>query len=137
MKRPNENESENVEFWIKDDILFCKFNQTDCHISVDTAKTYILKIEKLTKGQPLPFLIDARDFTGNFSPNAAKTLAKSTIIKAMTLHAFVVNTLHNKFLVASYSRIYLKNPNVQIFESFDDALAACIESKNKLYANPN
>ena len=55
----------------------------------------------------------------------------------MTLHAFVVNTLHNKLLVASYSRIYLKNPNVQIFESFDDALAACIESKNKLYANPN
>lgn len=135
MKRPNKNESENVEFWIENDILFCKFHQSDCHLSEDNAKTYLQKIEQLTQGQPLPFLIDARNFIGNFSPNAAKTFTESHIIKSLTLHAFVVNTLHTKLLVASYDRIYLKNPNVQIFESFDEALDACVESKNIFYAS--
>lgn len=129
------DQSEKVKFWIENDILFCRFNQVDCYLSADNAKSYIYQIEKMTEGKYMPFIIDVRNFIGNFSPTAAKIYTKSPILKNITVRAFVADTLNGKLLIASYNRLYLKESHVHVFNNMETALAYCIESKNKFYAD--
>lgn len=135
MSTPILDKIEEVKFWIEKDILLCRFNKPDFYISVDNAKTYLSKIEQLTEDKPMPIVVDIRKFVGNFSPIAAKLFAESPILKNILLHTFVADTLNGKLLIASYSRIYLKDADVHVFSNMDAALAYCTESLNKLHAN--
>lgn len=130
MTMPILDQSEKVIFWIENDILFCQFNQSDCFLTEDSAEAYLLKIEKLTAGKPMPLLIDIRNFIGNFSPIAAKFFADSLIIKKFVIaQAFVINTLHSKLLIGSYKRLFAQDAHVQVFADTETALAFCEESK--------
>ncbi|OBX23094.1 MULTISPECIES: DUF7793 family protein [Bizionia] len=131
MSVPILNYSKKVEFWIENEILFCKFNQADCYLTIESAEAYLLKILKLTEGKPRPLLIDIRNFTGNFSPLAAKFFTESSILKHFVIaQAFVVNTLNGKLLIGSYKRLFAQGAHVQIFGDTETALAFCMESKN-------
>jgi len=128
--------SKKVIFWIENDILFCKFNRIDCYLSEAVARLYLSKIENLVKDKPMPFIIDLRNFVGNFSPKAAKLIANSQVIKNnITKQAFVANSLHSKLLVGSYVRIYVTTVNVKIFNDVEKALAYCLESKTEFDAS--
>lgn len=135
MNLPTLKPSKKENCWIEEDILFCKFNQLDCYLSESVAKVYLSKIEDLVNNKPMPFIVDLRNFVGNFSPKAAKLIAESPIIEnSITTQAFVANSLHSKLLVGSYVRIYVNTVHVKIFNTVEKALAYCLESKNKFDA---
>lgn len=130
MNTPAPNRTKEKEFWIENDILCCKPNQIDCYLTEDSVKAYISKIEEISEGKPMPFLIDIRRFVGNFAPSAAKMFAdSSTSKKNIITLAFVVDTLNGKLLLGSYKRIYGSEQNIRIFSQIETALAYCVESK--------
>ncbi|WP_417199896.1 hypothetical protein [Bizionia sp.] len=137
MNTPILDPSAKVTFWIENDILFCRFNQIDSYLSVANAKSYIAQIEEITNGKMMPCIIDVRKFIGNFSLTAAKIFTESSILKNITVHAFVADTLNGKLLISSYNRLYLKATYVHIFNNMEAALEFCIQSKNTLDANKN
>lgn len=129
------NRTEEVDLWIDNDILCCKPVQVNYYLTEDKVKVCIAKIEEISEGKFMPFLIDVRKFVGNFSPSAARIFAESSITKEnIIVQAFVVDNLNGKLLLGSYKRIYGKEKNIKIFSHIETALAYCIESKNKFYA---
>lgn len=130
MNPPILDQSEKVIFWIENDILFCRFNQSDCYLSAANAKTYVSQVEEIIKGKRLPCIIDVRKFIGNFSLTAAKIFTKSSIIKNITVHAFVADTINAKLLIASYNRLYLKATHFHVFEKMETAIEFSIQSQN-------
>ncbi|EGV42245.1 hypothetical protein BZARG_587 [Bizionia argentinensis JUB59] len=124
------NKLDTVKFWIENDILFCKFNQLDYYFSEDEARFFLTKIEKLTKGNPMPCVIDARQFVGNFSPSAAKLFTASPIIENILVHAFIADTFNVKLLIGSFIRIFGQKAHMQIFNTPETALEYCIIAKN-------
>ncbi|TYB79071.1 DUF7793 family protein [Bizionia myxarmorum] len=128
---------ESVKFWIENDILFCNFNQNDYHWSEDDAKSQVSKIEELTKGKRMPFVIDARGFTGNFEPNAAKIFAGSSMLSILSFRVFIADTLHGKLLISSYSRIYAPDIHIEVCTTKAEALAYCAKSLKIYNANNN
>lgn len=138
MKMPTLEPSEKVKFWIENDILFCKFNQADCYLSEVAAKAYLSIIKEKVKGKPMPFIIDIRNFVGNFSPTAIKIFSDSLFFKTHIIsQAFVVNTLQSKLQIGSYIRIFVQDAQVEIFDGMETALAYSIESRNKFNSNRN
>lgn len=120
---------------IENGILFSELIQPDYFFNDDSALACIRKVEKITGGKPMPFLIDIRKFVGNFSPSAAKIFADSPILKRILItEAYVVDTLNGKLLISAYKRIYGQETPIQVFDNLETALAYCIESKNKYYA---
>ncbi len=131
------DQSEKVIFWIENNIMFCRFNQIDCHLSVKNAEYYLSQIEKISQGKHLPLIIDIRKFKGTFAPHAAKIFSESAILKNITLHAFVADTLNAKLLIASYNRLYLKAMQVHICKSMEEARALCNQFKMTSDAGSN
>lgn len=128
---------ESVTFWIENDILFCNFNQNDYHWSEDDAKSQVSKIEELTRGKRMPFVIDARGFTGNFEPSAAKIFAESSMVSNIWFRVFIADTLHGKLHISSYSRIYAPDIHIEVCNTKAEALAYCAKNLKKLNANNN
>ncbi|MCX7550972.1 hypothetical protein [Xanthomarina sp. F2636L] len=123
---------------IENGILFSELIQDDYFFNDDNAFACIRKVEELTEGKPMPFLIDVRKFVGNFSPSAAKIFANSPVLKRILINqVFVVDTLNGKLLINAFKRIYGQETPIQVFENIETAFAYCIESKNKFYANNN
>lgn len=135
MERNVLNQSESSKLSIENGILFCKLNHTDCYLSEDRILSYISQIEEITNGEPMPFVIDIRKFVGNFSPAAAKIFSDSPISKSIITQVFVADTLNGNLLIGSYRRLFATNANVEIFNQMDEALAYCVELKNKFYAD--
>ncbi|MEO8934085.1 MAG: hypothetical protein ABI295_07235 [Xanthomarina sp.] len=138
MKNLSLEKSGKVKFWIKNGVLLCEISDINCRLTEEKIKTYIREIEILTKGKPMPFLIDIRNFVGNFSISAAKLFAKSPVLKKTRIsEAFVADTLNGKLLINSYKRIYDPETFFQVFNTVEDAFEFCIESKNKFHARQN
>jgi hypothetical protein len=129
------NQFESSKLSIENGILFCTLNHTDCYLSESRILTYLSKIEEITKGKPVPFVIDVRKFVGNFSPTAAKLFADSPILKTIISQVFIADTLNGKLLISSYSRLFGNNANIRIFNQMEAALAYCVESQNLFYAD--
>lgn len=126
------NYCETLSFWVDNNILFGKLNQTNCYLTDEAVEVYLSKIEFLTQGTPLPFILDIGKFVGNFSPSAAKLFGASPISKSGIINqAFVANTLNGKLLVRSYMRIYGQEADIKIFEQVESAVAYCIEAQKK------
>ena len=84
-------------FWTNSlGILFCEFKNKDTYLTleVDTVEKYEQAIFTLSQGKAMPFLIDIRDCIGNFSTEAAKLFANSSIFKSVRVsEAFVINSI--------------------------------------------
>lgn len=138
MDTPTLNQFEHVEFWTDNGILCCRSNKSDCYLTVTKINAYLSRIEKVTDSKPMPFLIDIRNFTGNFTPDAAKMFVDSPILKKNIItQAFVVDNLNGKLVTSSYKRIYGTEANIQIFTQLETAFAYCVETKNRYYAVEN
>lgn len=130
------NPSEKIEFWIEHDLLFCKLNPIDCYLTEAIVRTYLLKIEIISRGKPMPLILDFRKFVGNFSPEAAKIFAGSSISKrCINAQAFIIDSLNGKLLVNSYIRIYGDELNVRIFDQKESAIEYCLENQKRLYVD--
>lgn len=128
--------SGSAQLWIENGILFCKLNHTDCYLTENRILTYLSKIEEITKGKPMPFVIDVRKFVGNYSPEAAKTFSDSSISRNFIIaQAFVADTLNGKLLISSYRRLYGQDADIRIFGQMELALAHCVESQIKFYVD--
>lgn len=137
MEKNVPNHFESGKLSIEDGILFCKPNQTDCYLTENRILKYLSKIEEITEGEPMPFVIDIRKFVGNFSPEAAKIFADSPVSKNIITQVFIADTLNGKLLISSYRRIFGNNADIRIFNQMEAALAYCVESQNKFYADKN
>lgn len=131
------NHFEGARLSIENGVLFYKLKQSDCYLTENGVRAYLSKIEEITKGKPIPFVIDIRKFVGNFSPEAAKIFADSPISKNIITQVFVTDTLNGKLLISSYRRIFGNDANIRIFSQMDAALAFCEESQKKFYADTN
>lgn len=130
------NQLKQGKFWIEDDILFCELNQVNCFLTEANAKAFLFEIDRMIQDYPIPLVIDARKFVGNFSPDAARLFADSSILqRCITIQAFVADTLNAKLLVGSYSRIYGDNAHIKIFNKIDSAITYCLDFKNKFYVS--
>lgn len=129
-----QNRCENVKFWIDNDLLFCELNHKDCHLTENQVIAYLFRIEEITGGKAMPLIIDIREFFGNFSPEAAKSFADSSISKScLIVQAFITDTLNGKLLVGSYIRIYGNDTNIKIFDQMEAAVAYCLQSQKEFY----
>lgn len=131
------NHFEGAKLSIENGVLFYKLKQTDCYLTENRIRAYLSKIEEITEGKPMPFVIDIRKFVGNFSPEAAKIFASSPISKKIITQVFIADTLNGKLLISSYRRIFGNDANIRIFNQMEPALAHCVESQNKFYADKN
>lgn len=126
------NPAESSKLWIDDGILFCEFNHSDRFLTEDRVTKYLSKIETITNGKAMPFVIDIRKFAGNFSPEAAKAFANSaTSRNCIIVQAFVANTLNGKLLIGSYRRLFGLKATIRIFDQIEPAVAFCVESQKK------
>jgi len=102
--------SENAIFWLQNEaIIFCKLTNLDSSLKLDykTAQSYIDAIVLLTKGSPMPLVVDLRYMKGTFTISAAQLLSKTFASTSLiTCEAYVVNSLSIKLLVHSYKRLF-------------------------------
>ena len=128
-----------AKFWTdRNDILYCQINSDNPKYKLDSniVKLYINAIVKLCGGKAMPFLIDARDSRGTFSPAAASLFSNATELSELKIsEAFIINSIGSKLLIRSYKRIYDPITPHSIFNDMVTALEYCIETKNKFYGS--
>lgn len=118
------NRSKKVSFRIENDLLFCELDHLDCYLREDQVIFFLSKIEKITEGKPMPLIIDIRKFVGNFSPEAAKLFANSSISKkCISAQAFIICSLNGKLLINSYIRIFGEEANIKVFDQMESAIS--------------
>ncbi len=121
-------------FWTDSDgILYAKIGTTDINKRLDynTAMSYVEAIANLSKGRPMPLLIDLRNAKGTFSNAAAQLLSRKFKTMPFVLcEAFVVNSLSIRLLVNSYKRIFDPNSPFELFKTVAAARAYCLNFKN-------
>lgn len=122
-------------FWTKGNgILFGKIRNLNSNQKLDakTAQQYLDTIAELSKGAPMPFLIDLRDIRGTFSSEAAQLLAKSfNKLTNIVYEVYVVNSLPISLLVQSYKRIYHTKIPFIICNDMDMAQKHCLKHKSE------
>ena len=123
-----------AKFWIGEEgILHCKLSNSNMDKKLDykTAQLYLEAIETLSKGRPMPLLIDLRSTKGTFSSAAAQLLAKSwDNMPSVLCEGYVVSTLSVKLLVQAYKRIYKTKIPFGIFNNLNKATEYCLSHNN-------
>lgn len=128
----------NSKFWTDGGILYCQFRNKNANykFEANTVALFIHAIDKLCKGQPMPFLIDSRDSLGVFTRESANLLANSpTLIKLRISEAYVFNTIGIKLVIASYKRIYEPRTPFSVFNNLESAKQYCVEAKSDFYGS--
>lgn len=122
-------------FWTKGNgVLFGKIRNFNSQHQLDsrTAQLYLDTIADLSKGTPMPFLIDLRDVKGTFSSEAGLLLAKSfNNLSHIIYEVYVVNSLSISLLVQSYKRIYHTKTPFIICNDMEEAQEHCLEYKTR------
>lgn len=126
------------KFWTDNGVLYCQFRNENANykFELDTVKLFIKVIDKLCNGEPMPFLVDSRDFQGVFTREISNLLATSPIlVKLRISEAFVLNSIGIKLVITSYKRIYEPITPFCVFSDMEAAKKYCIETKNKFYGS--
>ncbi len=119
------------------EILVCKISNLNAYNKLDykVAQRYLEAIVKLSKGKPLPIIVDLRDTKGTFSIAAARLLSKSFNSGAFIVsEAYVVNSLSINLLVHSYKRLFYSKIPFAIFKNVPKAEEYCLSTKMNLCA---
>ena len=99
------------------------------------AQLYLETIGKLSKGEPLPIIIDLRDTKGTFSIAAAQLLSKSFNSGAfISSEAYIVNSLSINLLILSYKRLFDSKIPYAIFKKVSKAEEYCLMNKTIICA---
>lgn len=131
--RNNEIELNKTKIWTNaKGILFCEFKNTESFLTLgaDLVEKYEKAISTVSQGKSMPIVIDIRDTQGNFSAEAAKLFANSSVFKKVRIsEAYVINSINTKLLINTYKRIFEPNTPFEIFKDFDEALAYSVNTK--------
>ncbi|WP_339712851.1 hypothetical protein [uncultured Kriegella sp.] len=118
-------------------ILFCKISNLNAYNKLDykVAQRYLEAIFKLSKGEPLPIIVDLRDAKGTFSIEAARLLSKSFNSGTLIIsEAYVVNSLPINLLVNSYKRLFYSKIPFAIFKNVSKAEEYSLTTKMNVCA---
>lgn len=130
---------EHATFILQDNgILFCKISNLNVYskLNYKVAQRYLEAIVKLSKGEPLPIIVDLRDAKGTFSIEAARLLSKSFNSGAFIVsEAYVVNSLPINLLVHSYKRLFYSKIPFAIFKNVSKAEEYSLTTKMNVCAH--
>ncbi|AXO79626.1 hypothetical protein DZC78_04200 [Olleya aquimaris] len=125
-----------AKFWTDyDNILYFEFtkNQSDFVLDLNTAKKYFNGILQISEGMSMSSVIDLRGFRGTFSTEAAKFIAKNSLLNNSSIsQAFITNSMATKLLIASYKRIYDPIIPFKVCNDLEVAKQFCLETSNQI-----
>lgn len=132
--------SGHASFWIgMDGILYGTINNSNTYTKMDsyTASSYAATVSNLSKGRPVPLLIDLRNTQGALSLEAAEVLSdRFNKMSFVICEAYVVNSLALKLQVNTFKRLYNTRSPYKIYHSLKDAQEFCLWQKD-LYEGAN